>query len=199
MRVAGALIVAAHASGVAGGLLLLVFLILLVLPPGAPGWWVPLLRGVVGFVGIVAVGPGARVKVDVMAGGTQVTDSAAAAAQFLVATIAGRLTLYATLSLLRQVLWSGRLSRQDQGLDLRHCFHHPLLPLCVPVAHLQLHRCVTLSGIWMCWAGKSLLNYGYFTSCRSKGRDTKGESQATTMPTSPTVLSFSQDRLNAGN
>ena len=100
VRVAGALIVAAHASGVAGGLLLLVFLILLVLPPGAPEWWVPLLRGVVGFVGIVAVGPGARVKVDAMAGGTRVTDSAAAAAQFLVTTVAGRPALCATLSLL---------------------------------------------------------------------------------------------------
>ena len=74
VRVADALIVAAHASGVAGGLLLLVFLILLVLPPGAPGWWVPLLRGVVGFVGIVAVVPGARVEGTAMAAGTRVTD-----------------------------------------------------------------------------------------------------------------------------
>lgn len=156
--------------------------------PGRPGWWAPLRRGVVGPAGTAAVGPGARVKGTAMPGRPRVADSAAAAAQFLVAAGGGGRRVSHT-SLLQQALWSRRTRASSQAL-----LPPSLRPLCVPGAHLQLQRCVDVSGIWMWWAGKSLLNYGYFISCRLKGRDTKTESQATTMPISPTATSFGRDR-----
>lgn len=136
MRVAGALTVAARASGVAGGL------VAAGVAPGTPGWWAPLRRGVVGFAGTVAVGAGPRVKGTAMAGGPRVTDSAAAAAQFLAATAAGRPALCAHFSAAAGSL-EPQVEPPGPGPHLRRCFHRP----CV----LSLLQVPTFScrGVWM--------------------------------------------------
>ena len=156
--------------------------------PGTPGWWAPLRRGLVGPAGIAAVGAGARVKGTAMAEGPESRVPLLLLPSSSWPLEAGGRRVSHT-SLLQQALWSRRTRASSQAL-----LPPSLRPLSVPGAHLQLQRCVDVSGIWMWWAGKSLLNYGYFTSCRLKGRDTKTEPQATTMPISPTATSSSRDR-----
>lgn len=44
-------------------------------------------------------------------------------------------------------------------------------PLCVPIYPCQMHRCMDLSSILLCWAEEPLLSYGCLTRCRLKGID----------------------------
>lgn len=107
--------------------------------PGTPGWWAPLRRGLVGPAGIAAVGAGARVKGTAMAGGPRVAGSAAAAAQFLVATGGGRPACEPHFSAA-----AGSLEPQDQGLISGAASTIPTSSLCsrCPPSAAEVRGCL---------------------------------------------------------